>query len=135
MKIPHYVNGEWLDRDDPMPELFSDSGKDWGEIFKEAGYERWCTLGDDKLAGTPVSIGVYARADYPRFCFEIGGAAGQRWEVAYAGAISDAMALLAQWAPIVQSGALVELVQRFNLSDPELHKATASLVRHASSTR
>jgi hypothetical protein len=99
------VNGEWVEREDPVMAVCDPYGGDVRAAMTGLGYEAWCEVGVGELA--PVSLALYSREAPPlQFLLQLEGNAGNVVEHVFAETLPDAMELLARWAPIVRACAL-----------------------------
>jgi hypothetical protein len=99
------VNGEWVEREDPVMAVCDPYGGDVHAAMADLGYEAWCQIGVDDLPSVPVSLALYSREAPPlQFLLQLEGNAGNVVEHVFAETLPDAMELLARWAPIVRAG-------------------------------
>ncbi|MCO5986096.1 hypothetical protein NE235_08250 [Actinoallomurus spadix] len=114
------VNGEWIEREDPVMAACDPQGGDVYAAMAGLGFEAWCRIGDEEFAAAPLTLAVYSREKPPlQFLLQLEGNAGDVVEHVFAETLPDAMNLLAAWVPVAQAGALVELVRRLSAGDGE----------------
>lgn len=106
------VKGEWVELRDPVMAACDPDGGDVFAAMTQLGYEAWCQVGAEDFPWSPVTLALYSRDTPPlQFLLQLEGNAGDVVEHVFAESLPDAMELLAKWAPIAQSGAVVELIQ------------------------
>lgn len=99
------VNGEWVEREDPVMAVCDPYGGDVRAAMTGTGYEAWCQIGVEDLPSVPMSLTLYSREAPPlQFLLQLEGNAGNVVEHVFAETLPDAMELLARWAPIVRAG-------------------------------
>jgi hypothetical protein len=99
------VNGEWVEREDPVMAVCDPYGGDVRAAMTNLGYEVWCQVGVGDLPWVPVSLALYSREAPPlQFLLQLEGNAGNVVEHIFAETLPDAMELLARWAPIARTG-------------------------------
>jgi hypothetical protein len=99
------VNGEWVEREDPVMAVCDPYGGDVRAAMTGLGYEAWCQLGVGDPPSVPVSLALYSREAPPlQFLLQLEGNAGNVVEHVFAETLPDAMELLARWAPIAGAG-------------------------------
>lgn len=112
------VNGEWVEREDPVMTACDPQGGDVSAAMAGLGFEIWCRIGEDGTPPAPVTLAVYSREKPPlQFLLQLEGNAGNVVEHVFAETLPDAMNLLASWAPVAQASAVVELVRRLTADD------------------
>jgi hypothetical protein len=99
------VNGEWVEREDPVMAVCDPYGGDVHAAMTGLGYEAWCQIGVEDLPSVPVSLALYSREAPPlQFLLQLEGNAGNVVEHVFAETLPDAMELLARWSPIARTG-------------------------------
>jgi hypothetical protein len=113
------VNGEWVEREDPVMAVCDPYGGDVHAAMTGLGYEAWCQIGVEDLPSVPVSLALYSREAPPlQFLLQLEGNAGNVVEHVFAETLPDAMELLARWAPIVRAGVPAARTRTLTRNDP-----------------
>lgn len=97
--------GEWIRAEDPVMNRPED---DFEEGAKAAGFRGWTGAG--QLYTVPLMLTVWSRSEEPSFLFDLEGA--EQSEHFYAATLPDALVLLNQLAPTLQSLTITDQIAR-----------------------
>lgn len=120
---PLYRNGTWEETPDVVSQVWDeDINQDFDDVLRKTGFDPnpWNRLGDPDLP-RGLALVIHRRdGQSPEFLVEVNTSSGM-CHMVYTAQVHDVIDLMTRWAPVIQAGAITEVVNQLLEYGPEEH--------------
>lgn len=120
---PLYRQGKWEETVDVVSQTWDlDPSQDYEDVLRKTGFDPtpWTRMGDPDLPRSLALVVHHRTEETPEFFVEVDTSSGMTASV-YADRVSDVLDLMTRWSPVIQAGAISEVVTQLLEYGPEEH--------------